>query len=455
MKKFVLLISFLFLSSSVLAENSVMKRIKKFDWNGIEVVWVEDSRYPTYDIMVYFADGALSDQGVKGETSFMFGMLPSGTRRFNQKDISENLEFFGASFGPYITHEYSLYSVNGLVKDIIPTMKMVCHLFKDATFPKNELKKEKRRLTDSYRNIINDQGSLASRAFRQLSLSGSPYDYPVGGKLKDVKKINRNILSKKLNYFNTQVKKRIYISGPESALVVKRVFADDCGWNGDAKYVRAMDYSPITKEAGPEIVLVTVPKSNQAQVRIGRFLNKGEFDQTHIMTLSTSFLGGGFTSRLMREVRGQGLTYSIGAFAAGQRDYGRAGISTSTANEKLIPLLETVQKTIGEAIEGTISDEDLERARGYLIGSHPFQFEQSSDLLEQLVLLDHEGKSYNELFSFTQRVSKVNKRQVIEELKKLFGWNKQTILILGSKGLLKNLKAKGIKVKTLDYKKFL
>ena len=121
----------------------------------------------------------------------------------------------------------------------------------------------------------------------------------------------------------------------------------------------------------------------------------------------------------------------------------------------MIPLLDTVQKTIGEAIDGTISDEDLERARGYLIGSHPFQFEQSSDLLEKLVLLDHEGKSYDEIFNFTERVSKVNKKQVVEELKKLFGWNKQTILILGSKRLLKNLKSKGIKVKTLDYKMFL
>ncbi len=455
MKKITLLLSFLILSSSVFADNSIKKRIKKFDWNGVEVVWLEDNRYPTYDIMIYFADGALSDTTVKGEASAMFGMIPSGTRRFNQKDISENLEFFGANYSPYITHEYSLYSVNGLVKDIVPTMKMICHLFKDATFPKNELKKEKRRIQDSYRNIINDQGSLASRVFREISLSGSPYDYPVGGKLKDISKITQAGLSKKLDYFNNQVKKRIYISGPESSLVVKRVFSDDCGWNGEAKYVRNIEYSPIKKKEGPEVILVTVPKSNQAQVRIGRFLNKGEFEELHVMSLSTSFLGGGFTSRLMREVRGKGLTYSIGAFAGGQRDYGRAGISTSTANEKLIPLLETVEKTIQDAAGGTIADEDLERARGYLVGSHPFQFEESSDLLEQLVMLDHEGKSYDEIFSFTERISKVNKKQVIEELNKLFGWNQQTVLILGSKALLKNLKAKGLEVKTRSYKDFL
>jgi zinc protease len=455
MKNIVLLISLFALSTTVWGEDSIKKRIKKFDWNGIEVIWLEDNRYPTYDIMVYFADGALSDDSIKGETSAMFGMIQSGTRRFNQKDISENLEFFGANYSPYITHEYSLYSVNGLVKDIVPTMKMICHLFKDATFPENELTKEKRRIEDSYRNIINDQGSLASRIFREISLSGSPYDYPVGGKLKDIKKIQSAGLTKKFRYFNNEVKKRIYISGPESALVVKRVFADDCAWNGEAKYVRNIEYSPIKKDGGPEVFLVTVPKSNQAQVRIGRFLNKGEFDQLPTITLSTSFLGGGFTSRLMREVRGKGLTYSIGAFAGGQRDYGRAGISTSTANEKLIPLLETVEKTIQDAAGGTIADEDLERARGYLVGSHPFQFEESSDLLEQLVLMDHEGKSYEELFNFTERISKVNKKQVIEELQKLFGWPKQTVLILGSKSLLKNLKAKGLEVKMMDYKNFL
>ncbi|MCO4793119.1 MAG: insulinase family protein [Bacteriovoracaceae bacterium] len=457
MKKLSYILITLFVCLNAFGDSSIKNRIKKFEWDGIEVVWLEDNRYPTYDVMVYFGDGALSDAPrAQGETSAMFGMMASGTRRFSQKDISENLEFFGATHGPYVTHEYSIYSINGLVKDIVPTMKMVCHLFKDAAFPKQELSKEKRRMKNSLQNIVNDQGSLASRVFREVSLSGSPYYYPVGGKLKDIKGLNQKGLSKKLDYFNTKVKKRIYISGPESTLVIKRILNEDCGWSGkDAQYVRSIDYSPIKTENGPDVLLVTVPKSNQAQVRIGRFLNKGEFDKNHIMSLTSGFLGGGFTSKLMREVRGKGLTYSIGAFAAGQRDYGRAGISTSTANEKLIALLSEIEKTITGAAGGDISNEDLERARGLLIGSHPFQFEKSSDFLQQLIFLDHEGKNYEDLFDFTERVSKVNKKQVVDELKKLFGWNKQTILILGNKVLLKKLKASGKNVKILNYKKFL
>lgn len=459
MKKYILatLLSALMITSVQGAEQ-IRKRIKKFNWDGIEVIWLEDNRFPTYDVIVYFADGALSDgRYSKGETESMFSLLGSGTRRFSQKDLSDHLEYFGASYSPYVTHEYSIYSVSGLVKDIVPTMKMICHMFKDASYPKKELSKQKKIWISGLTSLIKNQGSLANRAFRELSLKGSPYYYPVGGKLADVKRVNQRGLIKKRDYFNKDVKKRIYITGPEAALSIEKIIHKDCEWRGNSEQiVRTMDYKPLSPKSQPDVYVVTVPKSNQAQVRIGRFLNKGEFDDEAAMDLSTGYLGGGFTSKLMREVRvKRGLTYSIGAFAAGQREYGRSGISTFTPNEKIIDLLDVINNTVSGAIKGEITNEELERARGYLLGSHPFQFEESSSFLQQLVLLDHEGRSYDELFDFTERVSKVNKNQVVEKIDNIFKWNKQTIVVLGSKALVKKLRSSGMKVKVIDYKSFL
>jgi zinc protease len=456
--KSILIIGLTLIISSSLFASNIKDRIKKYDWNGIEVVWLEDDRFPTYDIIFYFADGALSDGNyLKGETSSMFSMLGNGTRRFSQKDLSDHLEYFGVSYSPYITHEYSLYSVSGLAKDVVPTMKMICHMFKDATFPINEIKKEKKLWRNKLQNLVNNQGALAGRVFRELSLKGSPYNYPVGGKLSDIRKINQAGLSKKKDYFNNKVKKRIYITGPKKILDIKQTISHDCEWKAEEnQIVRTMNYKPVKEKTKPEIFLITVPKSNQAQVRIGRFLNKGEFDSPATINLSTGFLGGGFTSKLMREVRvKRGLTYSIGAFAAGQREYGRSGISTFTPNEKINDLLKVINETLEGAIRGEITNEELERARGYLLGSHPFQFEESSSFLQQLVIMDHENRSYDDLFEFTEKVSKVNKGQVVKMIDQYFNWKKQTIVILGSKKLAKDLKKSGIKVKIVDYKKFL
>ena len=71
------------------------KNIKKFDWNGLEVTWLQDERLPLYHILIYFADGALSDGGAgeksnaKAVTNAMFSLLDAGTRRFTQKEITQ------------------------------------------------------------------------------------------------------------------------------------------------------------------------------------------------------------------------------------------------------------------------------------------------------------------------------------------------------------------------------
>ena len=136
-----------------------------------------------------------------------FDLLTSGTRRFNQKEISDNLEYFGAGFGFNVTHEYVVGGVNGLVKDIVPTMKQICHLFNDSNYPVTEIKKAKKLKVDGLKSMINNHGSIADRAFREISMKGSEVSMPVGGKLKTIQKINQKGLRKKLAYFKDKVKK--------------------------------------------------------------------------------------------------------------------------------------------------------------------------------------------------------------------------------------------------------
>ena len=460
MKGFFFLFPFLFLHLISMESAFAFRaaNIKTLQWDGLEVVWLEDTRFPTYNVTFYFADGPLSDsQSLQGTTNAMFAMLTSGTRRFNQKEISDNLEFFGASQGASVVHEFSTFTISGLIKDIAPTMKLVCHLFKDSTFPKEEVRKEKRRAINSLRNLVTSHGSLASRAFREISLRETPFFYPVSGKIKDIKKMKQSRLREKLLYFNKKVKKRIYLSGPKEVLLIQKIVNDECAWRGQGTFVRQTP-APTTStppSSAPAIYLVAIPQANQAQVRLGRFLSKGEFTNAPLLALSSGFLGGGFSSPLMQEVRvKRGLTYSISAFAAGQKDYGRAQISTFTKNSSLEELLNVIKQTVEGVAKGEFASEALERARGHISGGHPFRFEKNDAYLNELIFLDHTGKDYEDFYNFQHLISKIKKSEVALNINSLFQWNKQTIVVLGPKNLAKRLRKFG-QVKVLSYKKFL
>lgn len=422
------------------------ENIQRLDWNGVEVVWLQDERYPSYNMIFYFADGALSDHpSRRGETNAALELLGLGTRRFEQKDISENLEFYGVSYGPHVTHEFATYSFSGLVKDLIPTVKKICHLFDDAVYPQEQMNRERNRAIEGLENMVSNHGELASRAFREFSLKGTPFDFPSSGKIADMKRMTPKTLKEKLEYLNNNVKKRIYVTGPKAVLQAQRVINDECGWKEQKDlFSREVSYEAPKAKTAPEIILVPVPNANQAQVRLGRFLAKNELSGDHLMGLAADFLGGGFTSPLMRELRVmRGLTYSVSAFAGPQKYYGRSGIATFTKNETVADLLNVVKDVIEKNGSGQFLDEQFERVKEGLAGSHPFRFERPMSYLTQLMYLDHEGRDTSELYEFPKRVRSLTKEQMTSEIQKLYDWNQMSIIVIGDKSLEVSLKEFG------------
>lgn len=436
--------------------NSIEQKIHRYDWEGIDVVWFEDSRFPTYDIAIYFADGTLSEnKSNHGATEMFFNLIDAGTRRYSQKEISDNLEFFGVSLGVNVSHEYSSISFSGLTKDIVPITKKICHLIEDSTFPNDEIDKYKKAKIDGLKSIVANPAALTERVFREVSLGGSPYFYPVSGKISDIKSIKRKTLASRHEYFNKQVKKKIYLTGPKDILKIKDVFINECGWDlANSKFVQENSYKVSNKEKA-QIYLVPVENSNQAQVRIGRFLEKNELDKPEAMKLAANFLSGGFTSKLMQELRvKRGLTYSVGAYAGGQKDYGRSFISTFTKNETVGDLLSVTRETLDHLAKKEFSEDELNAAKGLLMGREPFTYEKSSAFLNYILYFDHIGRDLSEMFKFNEFISKITKEELAKELDKVFNWDKQVIVILGDKSLKKQLSSLG-KVEIVNYHNFL
>ncbi len=447
----------LFFVNSAFAKNYIEENLRKLSWNGVEVVWLEDNSLPTFDLSVYFRDGALGESKTDaGITQLMFDQLTSGTKRYTQKDIVESLEFFGTKYGSRVTHEFSTFSVHGLVKNIVPTMKMVCHLFDDASFPKKELKKAKSREIVGLESLVSQHGKLANRIFREESLKGSGFERPVSGYKSSIKRINSKKLSARLKEFNEKVFKKIYIKGPKDIKVLSSVFANDCGWKG----VKGNEKSfPIVKSKAKNqnIIFVPVPNANQAQVRIGRIVSTDEIRQQEreLKSFATNYLGGGFTSQLVQVLRvKKALTYSAGSYHSEQNSYGRTGMSTFTKNETIVELLKSINEVVNSSTK-SISKSSFMYSKRSLKGNYLLGLESTSDFLENLMQFDHNQISYDEIYKFNERVDQIEIKDVQRMIGQLYNIEAQTILVLGNKSLIKDLKKAGYKVTTKNYKKYL
>jgi zinc protease len=159
------------------------------------------------------------------------------------------------------------------------------------------------------------------------------------------------------------------------------------------------------------------------------------------MSLAADYLGGGFTSQLVQKVRVQrGLTYSVGAYASLQAEYGRAGINTFTKNEtvaELLALIREILKTNSSA--AGIKVEDLTHMKSYVVGNYPFTFEGSDKFLAQLMQLDHLGEPMEKLYLFPQRINALTGKELAEAIGRMFTWEEQVIVVVGDPSIRSQL----------------
>jgi len=432
------------------AEDSFLDSVKRMEWGDLDVVWVQDDRFPKFTASIYFKNGAFDDL-FPGQTQATFDLLTAGTPKMTQNQISEFFDFYGAKIRNSVTHEYSVLSVQGLTRDMKPLVGKVCELMNEAIYPKDELTSYVSRARSGLKNLVTSHASLADRIFRQVSLKGTPFDRPVEGTYESLGKLTPDILKSRLGKLNDS-KKVLYISGPSDIKEMKN-YLKSCKWKNEFTLPDVKLKKPSSELA---IYLVPVPAANQAQIRIGRYITQsevqGKYDNFQLLA---GFLGGSFTSKLVQELRvKRGLTYSAGAYASLQRDYGRAGIMTFTKNETAAETIKLIREIFSDVSAQKFTMGEFKHQQGHQIGAYAFGFEEMSAFIGQLIQYDHQSRDLSELAEYPERVGKLSPNDLAWANKVSFPWERLTVVVVGDRSLEKSLSV--IRpVRILDYKDFL
>lgn len=452
MKYFIIALA---LFNTAFAKESFLDSVSRDKWSlgkeEIDVVWIEDDKFPKFTASIYFQDGALNDT-IPGQTQMTFDQLSAGTSKETQRQIAEFFDFYGANLRHSVTHEYSVYSVQALTKDIEPVMSKVCEIFKDAQYPQNELNSYVARSVSGLKNLVTSHASLADRVFRNLSLKESAYANPVEGNLESFGKVNRDLLKKRLGELN-KTRKVLYLAGPKEVKNIKGVLAKNCAWTNENVLTKQDVRKPQPESA---VYLVAVPGANQAQIRVGRYLTSREFEGKYDhFSFMSSFLGGGFTSKLVQELRvKRGLTYSAGAYVSMQRDYGRAGLITFSKNETAAEAISIIRDVLADVSQGKFEDKEFVHQKNHQIGAYAFGFEETNAFLGQIMLYDHQGRNLESLVNFPQTIGNMTKSELARSSMETFPWERMTIVVVGDKSLEKSL-SRIRPVKVVKYEDFL
>ncbi len=144
-------------------------------------------------------------------------------------------------------------------------------------------------------------------------------------------------------------------------------------------------------------------------------------------------LGGGvFSARLFREVREKrGLAYSVYSQLA---TYDHAAMligSTSTKNERAAESLHVIEAEIRSLGEQGPQEDELDKAKNYLIGSYDLRFDTSTKIASQLVHIQTEGYGVEYLDERNRLIAAVSLEDAKRAAKRLLGDAQLLVAVAG------------------------
>ncbi len=279
--------------------------------NGIPAYIINAGSQDVLKLEFIFKAGRWNEQG-KGVAAAVSALLKDGTSERSSNEISDFIEFYGATLNTQAFIDNSsviLFTLNKYLDKLLPLVK---EILTEAIFPEKEMgiyvQNSKQRLLVNLEKVE----FLGQRKFTE-ALFGK--NHPIGytTSTEDLDHLKTDVLQQFHREYFCSDNCKIILSGKvEQPTVdaVEKLFGGD-DWHSDIRLKTSIELNPSAEKKFYEAKQDAV----QSAIRIGkRFVSKKHPDYPKLKVLNT-VLGGYFGSRLMSNLR-EDKGYCYGVFSS-------------------------------------------------------------------------------------------------------------------------------------------
>jgi zinc protease len=285
-------------------------------------------------------------------------------------------------------------SFNGRMKTLTRHLDAAAGLLRLAVceprLDEDAIERVRSQMIASLKREAKDPDALAGKAWREAAFGTHPYALPSRGDLDTIPAITREDLIAMRKRLMARGNLKIAVVGAIDAAKLALLLDDIFGAlpaRGDLAPVPDVTMASMGER---RIVDLDVPQST---IRFGLpGLSRHDPDFWAGVVVNHILGGGVFSARLFREVREKrGLAYSVHSQLV---NYDHADLfsgGTSTKNERALESLSVIEDEIRQLAEEGPTEEELDKARKYLIGSYALRFDTSTKIAGNLAHLQVEG----------------------------------------------------------------
>lgn len=372
---------------------------------------------------LYFDAGTI--KGDCGISSFVNGLLLSGTKEKSSIQINSEIDKLGGFFESGISNENAVITIYSLRENILPILRVIQDAIQNLAFIEHEVEELIADRRQKFKQNMEKVSFLAQRAFQQRLFNDSIY-----GRITNETDFDSITIPKLKHFFQEN-----YLNGLSKVVVVGNLNQDEIdeiidltgSWSSEVN--TQFENSIKNLRGGVHIVK---DGAVQTAIRVGKILfNKRHEDYNDFLILNTIF-GDYFGSRLMSNIReDKGYTYGIGTMVAELHETGYFLIATEVGKDVKDATLKEIQFEMERLQTELVSDEELLLVKNYMLG----QLLKSADGPYSMTDLYMGVEPYGlDLDFYNQSIESINKitPQRIQELaQKYLRWNDMTVVSAG------------------------
>ena len=406
--------------------------------NGMTLYLLEDHELPLFNISGLIKTGDIYDPANKVGLSSIFAsvMRTGGTVSREPDALNEELESMAASVEVGMSREYGTISLSTLAEDIEKGLEIFADVLRNPAFREDKLELRKQQSIERIRRRNDNPIQLAWRNFSAL-LYGTDHPFGWYTEMEGIESITVDDLKAFHAKYYHPDNMMLAITGDfETETLIAQLEKVFMGWEPAAIAFPDVPTVDPTPKPSVNYIFKDLP---QSVMLIGHFGIKRtpDFPDFFALRVMNDILGeGGFTSRLMREVREKhGLAYMVGSIM--QTSYytnpGEWFAYSQTRTEKTAEAISLIVDVVKGLRDTPVPEAELQRTKDSLINSFVFGFESSAQIAFQQMMLDYRGYAPGFLETYTDNIAKVTAEDVQAVARKYLHPDALTIVTVGNK----------------------
>jgi len=419
----------------ILFSSSVFSAPQIEQWqtsNGVKTLFVAAPELPMLDVAITFDAGSGRDAELTGLSQLTHSLLNAGTGDLDADAIAEIFEDLGARYGASVSLDRSSVSFRSLTDEelLTPALDTFIDVLTKPSFPAKDFARIKNQALIAIKDSSQRPGDMASRAFYKAIYKDHPYAHPSIGYKETIDAIS----VEDVKHFHQQY------------LVANNALIAIVGGIDKSKAKIIAEKISINMTLGEKVVALPQPKmsdmvddiyipfpSQQAHVYLGHLgIQRGHEDYFTLYTGNHILGGGGFTSRLVKEVRVErGLSYSVYSYFFPMQLPGTFTLGLQTKTDQAQQAAEVSLKTIKDFLKDGPTEEELLLSKNNITSGFPLRIASNRDILGYLSLIGYYQLPLDYLETFTDKIASVTHEQIRAAFSKNLQANKLVKVIVG------------------------